>query len=150
MIAVLGGLGAAATWALSTLCSSRSSRLIGAAPVVAWVMLIGLLITGPLAAQQGLPARLDASAAGWLVISGAGNVGGLLLEYKALRTGNVALVAPLVCTEGAIAALISLASGEAIGPAPEATLAVIAAGACLSSVSTGDATTSHRGARPAA
>ena len=42
MLAILGGVGAAAAWAVSVLCSSRSSRLIDPMAVVAWVMLVGL------------------------------------------------------------------------------------------------------------
>ena len=39
--AILGGLGAAALWATATLCSSRSSRMLGSRVVLAWVMLVG-------------------------------------------------------------------------------------------------------------
>lgn len=55
MIAILGGMGAALAWAISTLCSSRSSRLIGPASVVAWVMLVGLVLSLPPALLGGLP-----------------------------------------------------------------------------------------------
>jgi drug/metabolite transporter (DMT)-like permease len=69
VIAVIGGLGAALAWATSTLCSSRSSRLVEPASVVAWVMIVGLIITLPVAAIEGVPARLDGSAGAWLVAS---------------------------------------------------------------------------------
>ncbi len=150
MIAVLGGLGAAAAWAVSTLCSSRSSRLIEPASVVAWVMLVGLLISGPAAALQGVPAGLDSSSGTWLAIAGAGNVAGLLLTYAALRIGQVALVAPLVSTEGAIAAVIALVAGESLAPAVGATLAVIALGICLSAVPAADLSDAHRARHPKA
>ena len=116
MIAILGGLGAAAAWALSTLCSSRSSRLIDPSSVVAWMMLVGLLITLPLAALSGVPARLGPGSGAWLALSGVGNVGGLVLTYRALRVGQVTLVAPLVSTEGAVAAVIALIAGEPLAP----------------------------------
>jgi drug/metabolite transporter (DMT)-like permease len=134
MIAILGGLGAAAAWALSTLCSSRSSRLIEPVSVVAWVMFVGLLISGPAAALQGIPAALNGSSGAWLALAGAGNVVGLVLVYYAMRIGQVALVAPLVSTEGAIAAVIALAAGESLAPAVGAMLAVIALGICLAAV----------------
>ena len=95
MIAVLGGLGAAVAWSISTLCSSRSSRMMEPMAVVALIMVVGLVITGPIAAANGVP-NFDAESLTWLFISGAGNVGGLVLTYKALRIGQVALVAPLV------------------------------------------------------
>ena len=117
MIAILGGLGAAAAWALSTLCSSRSSRLIDPSSVVALMMVVGLLITAPLAAISGVPARLGAGSGAWLAASGVGNVVGLVLTYRALRIGQVALVAPLVSTEGAVAAVIALIAGEPLAPA---------------------------------
>jgi drug/metabolite transporter (DMT)-like permease len=132
MIAILGGLGAAAAWALSTLCSSRSSRIIDPFSVVAWVMLVGLLIGGPLAAADGVPARLDGAPGAWLALSGVGNVAGLMVTYAALRIGQVSLVAPVVSTEGAIAATIAVVTGERVAPAIAVTLTVIALGICLS------------------
>ena len=133
MIAILGGLGAAVAWAISTLCSSRSSRLIEPSSVVAWMMLVGLLITLPAAALSGVPARLDAGSGAWLVLSGVGNVGGLVLTYSALRIGQVALVAPLVSTEGAVAAIIAVAAGEPLAPGVALTLAAIVSGIWLAS-----------------
>ena len=101
--------------------------------VVGLIMVVGLVITAPLAAVQGVPS-FDAESVTWLVISGAGNVGGLVLTYKALRIGQVALVAPLVSTEGAIAATISLLAGESLAPGVGVALALVALGVCLSSV----------------
>lgn len=134
VIAVLGGLGAACAWAIATLCSSRSSRMIDPAIVVAWVMLVGLLIAGPIALAEGVPAHRPASAWIWLVLAGAGNVAGLVCTYGGLRLGQVALVAPLVSTEGAIAAVIALLAGESLGADVVATLALLAVGVALASV----------------
>jgi drug/metabolite transporter (DMT)-like permease len=134
MIAILGGLGAAVAWALSTLCSSRSSRMMEPITVVAWVMLVGLLISAPVAAIYGIPKSLDGSSGAWLAISGAGNVGGLMLAYGAMRIGQVALVAPLISTEGAIAAVIALLAGETLAPTVGVTLAMIVVGICLAAV----------------
>lgn len=133
MIAILGGLGAAVAWALSTLCSSRSSRLIEPSSVVAWMMLVGLVITVPAAALSGVPARLGPGSGGWLAAAGAGNVGGLVLTYRALRIGQVALVAPLVGTEGAVAALIAVIAGEPLAAGPAVTLVAVVAGIWLAS-----------------
>lgn len=134
MLAILGGLGAAGAWAISTLCSSRSSRMIDPSSVVAWVMVVGLLVTAPVAAIHGVPAELHGNAALWLAVSGAGNVVGLTLTYLGLRIGQVALVAPIVSTEGAIAAVIALAAGESLAPGVLVTLAMIATGISLSAV----------------
>jgi drug/metabolite transporter (DMT)-like permease len=134
MIAILGGLGAAVAWAISTTCSSRSSRLVDPASVVAWVMLVGLVISLPPALAGGVPDRLNASPGMWLIVSGAGNVGGLLLAYRAMRIGQIALVAPLISTEGAIAAVIALLVGESVAPSAGLTLGLIAVGIVLASV----------------
>jgi drug/metabolite transporter (DMT)-like permease len=134
MIAILGGLGAAVAWALSTLCSSRSSRLIDPPSVVACMMVVGLVITLPLAALSGVPARLGPGSAAWLATSGIGNVAGLVLVYRALRVGQVALVAPLVSTEGAIAAVIAVIAGESVAPGVALTLLAILGGVWLASV----------------
>jgi drug/metabolite transporter (DMT)-like permease len=134
MIAILGGLGAAVAWATATLCSSRSSRVIGPAPVVAWVMLVGLVVTVPFALASGIPDGLYGDPGLWLAASAGGNVAGLLLVYAALRGGQVALVAPLVATEGAIAAVIAIVAGEPVAPAAAGTIMLIAAGVALSSV----------------
>jgi hypothetical protein len=98
----------------------------------------GLLISGPAAALQGVPAGLDGSAGAWLALGGVGNVAGLVLEYRALRVGQVTLVTPLASTQGAIAAAIALVAGESLAPAVGATLAIIVFGVCLSAVLAAD------------
>ena len=134
MIAVLGGLGAAAAWAGATLCSSRSARLIGAPSVLAWVMIVGLVVVLGPAVAQGRPEVLDGTAWTWLALSGVGNVGGLLLSYAALRVGKVGIVAPITSTEGAVAALIAAAAGEAIGGGTGLALAVMVVGVILTGI----------------
>ena len=88
MLAIVGGLGAALVFATVTLCNSRSTRMIGPAQLLAWVMLIGLAITAPLAFARGIPDGLDAEAGAWMAVAGVGNVAGLLLAYSALRVGK--------------------------------------------------------------
>ncbi len=105
--------------------------------VVAWVMAVGLLVAGPLALARGVPASLHGGTWAWLALSGAGNVAGLMITYRALRIGQVALVAPLVSTEGAVAAVIAVVAGESIHPAAGVALALAALGVCLASVPAG-------------
>ncbi len=131
MIAILGGLGAACAWSISTLCSSRSSRLMAPVGVVAWVMLVGAIICVPLAALAGAPAHVRAGAVAWLALSGVGNVAGLIILYAALRIGQVALLAPIVATEGAVAAGLALANGERLRAGTGIGLALAVAGLCL-------------------
>jgi drug/metabolite transporter (DMT)-like permease len=134
VLAVLGGLGAALAWAVATLCSARASRAIGGTATLAWVMVVGLVVLAPALAFSHLPSDLDASAVGWLALSGVGNVAGLLFAYAGLRVGKVGVVAPVVSTEGVIAALLAVATGERLGMPTFATLAVITAGIVLAGV----------------
>ena len=52
-MAILGGLGAALAWAAALLCTSRATRMIGSASVLAWVMLAGFCIVVPWMAMRG-------------------------------------------------------------------------------------------------
>ena len=140
MIAIVGGLGAALAWAAGTLCSARSSRLIGAASVLAWVMLIGLVANLAVVAAGPRPGPLSGADVALLATAGVGNVLGLFLAYTALRSGKVGLVAPIVSTEGAIAAVLAVAAGESLGAAPVVLLALMASGVVLAAVAPEEAT----------
>jgi drug/metabolite transporter (DMT)-like permease len=131
MLAIVGGLGAALVFATVTLCNSRSSRMIGPSHLLAWVMLIGLAIVAPLVVLEGVPDGLDAESGAWLAVAGVGNVVGLLLAYAALRVGKVGIVAPVIATQGAVAAVLAVAAGESIGAAAGVCLAAIAVGVVL-------------------
>ena len=109
---MLAGLGAALAWTCSTLCNSASSRRIGAASTLAWVMLFGLVVAVPLAAAAGAPDDLSGDTIARLAVSGIGNVLGLGLVYTGVRYGRVAVVTSLGSTQGAIAALLAIAFGE--------------------------------------
>lgn len=134
MIAVLAGIGAALAWAVSSLSSTRSSRLADPRAVVAGVMLVGLVICGPIAAAKGVPARLHGIVWVWLALAGGGNVAGLILTYAALRRGQASLVLPLASTEGAIAALIAVFAGETLSSAAAAALLLSTVGVSLASL----------------
>ena len=130
-MAILGGLGAALAWAVALLCTSRATRMIGSASVLAWVMLAGFCIVVPWMAIEGLPDQLDGSSAAWLFLAGIGNIVGLLFVYTALRTGKVGIVGPIVSTEGAIAAVLAVLAGEHLAAGSAAMLALIAVGIAI-------------------
>jgi drug/metabolite transporter (DMT)-like permease len=138
VIAILGGLGAALSWAVGTLCAAKASRLIGARSVLAWVMLVGLTITAPAAVLSGIPRGLHRAELMWMLLARAGNVAGLLLAYEGMRRGKVSIVAPITSTEGAIAALLAVATGEALGVSSAILLGLIAAGVVLASLTSAD------------
>ena len=133
MIAVIGGLGAALAWATATLCATRATRLIGAPSVLAWVMLTGLAITVPWAAVEGVP-NLDGEALGLLFVAGFGNTIGLLFAYSGFKIGKVGIVAPIVSSEAAIAAVIAVVAGEQLAPGTGLALVVVAAGIVLAAM----------------
>lgn len=135
MIAILGGLGAATCWAIATLSSSRSSRMVGPMSVLAWVMIFGLIVSIPPTLVS-----LDAAAtmSSWqvlgLVVNGVSYTAGLLIAYQALVIGRVSIVTPIVSTEGGVAALASVVLGEALGVPTAVVLALIAVGVVLASI----------------
>jgi len=128
MLAIVGGLGAALVFAVVTLCNACSSRMIGPSALLGWVMLIGLVILVPPVALGDVPDGLDRDAIAWLAVAGVGNVVGLLLAYAALRSGKVGIVAPVVSTQGAIAAAVATVAGDRLAPGSAALLAAVAIG----------------------
>jgi uncharacterized membrane protein len=134
VIAILGGLGAAVSWATGMLCAARASRLVGARRVLNWVMIVGFAVTAPIAVANGVPRGLHARELGWICVAGGGNVTGLLFSYEAMRRGKVSIVAPITSTEGAIAAVLAVAAGEALDVPSALLLAAIAVGVVLASL----------------
>ena len=128
VIALLGGLGAAILWATANLASSRSTRLVGVPSTVAWMALVGLVITTPLAVASGPVPAITPTLAVWLAASGMGSVVGLLLVYRGLRIGKIGVVLALASTEGAIAAVLSIISGESLSLPVLLVLGLIAVG----------------------
>lgn len=137
MIAVLGGLGAAACWAGALLTASRATRRADVPSIIAGVMLTGLVAVAPLVAAGGIPEALGRRELVWLTLAGCGNVVGLFLNYGALRIGQVSIVGPISSTEGAIAAVLAIVAGEAIGAGVGITLAVIVLGVVLAGTTPG-------------
>jgi drug/metabolite transporter (DMT)-like permease len=138
VLAIVGGLGAAICWAVSSMASARSSRQIGSWATLGWVMVFGALIAVPATVVAGGGANLNQDALLLLAISGAANLVGLLLAYTAFQTGKVAVIAPILSTEGAMGAVISVAFGEQVGIAAAVVLTAIAIGVILASVGGGD------------
>lgn len=130
MVAILGGLGAALSWAIATLVSSRSSRMIGPMSVLGWVMAVGLVVA-IVPALLARPVALGTPELVGLVVVGLSHNLGLLLAYKALSIGRVSIVAPIVATEGALAALLSVAFGEPLTGAMAFLLGAISVGVVL-------------------
>ncbi len=133
VIAVVGGLGAALCWAIATMSTSRSSKMIGPSSVLAWVMVVGAVVAFVPALLQRPDGDLDPTAVTLSVVAGLAYIGGLSLIYRALRIGPVTIAAPVVSTEGALAAVIAVFLGEPLGAAAAVLLAIIAVGVILAS-----------------
>lgn len=135
VIAIVGGLGAAVSWAVATLCSSRSSRMIGASSVLAWVMIVGFTVgVVPAILEAPTAASLDPGTVAGLVVVGLSHTTGLLLAYLALTVGRVSIVAPITSTEGAISAIIAVALGDPMSLPLAIVLAVITTGIILAAI----------------
>ena len=133
MVSIVFGLLTAAFFASSSLLSSRSVKIIGSGSSLAWAMLVGLVVTTPFVLLSGVPANLGASLP-WMTAAGLGNVIGILIAGFALRVGKVGVVAPILATEGAIAAVIAAILGESIAPIVAFLLMVIVGGIVLSAI----------------
>lgn len=142
MISILFGLGTAVCFASSSLLSSRAVRIIGPWSVTAWTMLVGLIITFPFLIPAGIPDNLGQSS-GWMLVSGAGNVLGIVLAGMAFRVGKVGVVAPILATEGAIAAVVAALLGESIAPIVAFLLLVIVVGIVVSAIAPDPAPVEH-------
>jgi drug/metabolite transporter (DMT)-like permease len=112
--------------------------MLGAPAVVAWVLVVGLVLSAPVVAVGGTPAHLH-EALPWLGLSAVGAVTGFLLTYTALQDGKVSLIAPIVSAEGAVAAIVAVAAGEPLSRASGLALVAIAIGVALASTSRGPA-----------
>jgi drug/metabolite transporter (DMT)-like permease len=133
VISVVFGLLTAIFFASSSLLSSRAVKVIGSWSAVAWTMLVGLLVTVPFLLASGVPAAVSENV-GWLVVTGLGNVSGLVLAGLAFRVGKVGVITPILATEGAIAAVIAALLGESIAPLVGFLLLVIVGGIVIAAV----------------
>ncbi|MEA2609319.1 MAG: hypothetical protein QOJ75_1562 [Chloroflexota bacterium] len=108
--------------------------MLGSRVVLAWIMIVGVVVALPIAVVSPGPTTVAPSTIVLLLLAGSCYVVGLQLTYAALRVGKVSIVAPIVSTEGAVAALISVALGDPIGLLAGLMLVAIAAGVVLSSL----------------
>ena len=145
MIAVVAGLGAALAWALATLAAARASRVLGAWSTTALVVFVGLIVTLPLLALEGPPPQVGTEDLAWLVVAGLGYAIGMVFNYAALSGGKVPVTAPIVSTEGSIAAALAVLTGEAASPLLAAMLALIALGIFVVALQPGGGADALRG-----
>jgi uncharacterized membrane protein len=96
------------------------------------VLLANGLLTIPLAlALDGIPGHGDLRPLGCAVLAGVLEVAGFVLFFRALETGDLAVVAPIIGVEGGIAALAVILFGEHVTALIALGLAISLAGGCL-------------------
>ena len=134
MIALIGGVIAALCFTAAILGSTRATRLVGPMATLGGVMLVSGLVSAPIVLLSVAGTPFPADSLGWLVLAGAGNVGGLFAEYAGLRRGKVGIVGALAAAEGAVAATLSIVAGEQLAPAVGIGVAVVAGGVVLTAL----------------
>jgi drug/metabolite transporter (DMT)-like permease len=105
-------------------------------------MLVGTLITIPFLFASGWP-DISGKNIAIMALAGVGNVGGLMLSFRALQVGKVGLVAPIISTEGALAAFMSALSGESLKAAVIFALLAIVAGVVIAAIAPDPAPIEH-------
>jgi len=141
--AIIFGLLTAACFASGAVASSRTSRTIGPYSTIAGIAVVGMIITAPFLIHAGMPTQMDGAKFGWLMGVGIGSLGGLVLSYMAFRVGKVGVVAPIVSTEGAIAAVLSVLFGESIAPLVGMLLVFIVAAVIAAAIAPDPAPVAH-------
>ncbi|HLW94741.1 MAG TPA: EamA family transporter [Solirubrobacteraceae bacterium] len=136
-MAILTGLLAAFVWGSGNLAASRASRAMSPESLLAGISLVGLALCAPFLIAEGAPHDTSIGPLFWLALGGGANIAGLSLLYVAYRAGDVSLVAPIIATEGAVAAVIAIAAGESL----QAIVVVLLAVIVLGIVRTADANT---------
>jgi drug/metabolite transporter (DMT)-like permease len=131
---VVWGLSAAILWGLAALVMTRPARLLGARTTLGWTMAFGALVTTPLAlAVSGVPDAPPEDWA-WAALAGLGFVVGSGCWLLGVRLGDVSVVTPIVATDGALAAVIAIATGEELGAVVVLGIGIVACGVVLVSL----------------
>lgn len=146
---VLIGLVTAVAWAVSNLFTQQASRRERSALLVmTWVLIISAGAVIPVAlVVDRLEGPWSAATLAWPAAAGLFAVVGFLLLLRALRSGNLSVIAPIIAFEGGIATVMSIALGERPSTLRLAFLGVAVLGTVLVAVEPGRRTTA--GALPA-
>ena len=135
MIAILGGLGAALSWAATGLCAQRAGRTIGEVSTFVWASTLGLAIAFIPAALALVSSPPSGHTLVALALAGLLNVVGLLAQFAALRRGLVSVIVPISSAEGAVAGMIAVAAGAPFPPAGWVAFGALGAGVAITAAS---------------
>ena len=131
---IIFGLLTAVLFASSALGGSRAVRHISQFSVVGWFSAIGLVLIAPMLIATGIPASLSGENLFWWLVFGICNISGAVVVFYAFRIGKVGLLAPIVATEGSIAAVIATMMGEPLAPLAGVALLIVVAGIVLTAI----------------
>ena len=136
-ITVLLGVAVAIIWGLPDVSLARATRSVGIIATLIGSIVIGLAVTLPVALFVDPP---NLTLRGALLVVGMGvlSLAGYLIGFSAFRIGKVSVVAPIIACEGAVAAVISIALGEAVDQRILLLLPVAILGVVLAAMSGGD------------
>jgi drug/metabolite transporter (DMT)-like permease len=146
LLTILLGLTAAVCWGAPDVWLAQATRNLGAFPVAFGAILIGFAVIAPAGLFVDVP---DWSARGVLLalLVGALTAFGYQAGFTAFRHGAVSIVAPIIACEGAVAAAISIATGETVGGSIFTLLVLAVIGVVLAAMGEGGG---RKGALPAA
>ncbi|WP_135228901.1 DMT family transporter [Deinococcus fonticola] len=113
MTGVWLGLGAALSWGFADYLAQPATRRLGTVRAAFYAQLIGLVLLFPLVLLTQ-PVIFPAGAENWLWIVVTGLLGGAgnLAFYRAAKLGNLAVVAPIMGSYGAVTTLLAWGWGE--------------------------------------
>ena len=131
---IIFGLITAVLFAACTLGGARAVRYIPNTAVVGWASLTGLILLIPALVVSERPTSIPPDVIFWWCAFGACNIAGLLVAYSAFRIGKVGLLAPIIATEGSVAAVIATLTGESLPGLAAVSLVVIVGGIVLAAV----------------
>jgi drug/metabolite transporter (DMT)-like permease len=130
-VTILLALAAALAWGITSYASAPAAREAGIRCALAWSTLIAPLALWPIALLvDGTPDPTGRDLA-WSMIFGLGLIGAFGLGFLAMTLGRVSIVATVISTDGAMAAVVAIVRGETVGGLVIAGLTVIVVGILL-------------------
>jgi uncharacterized membrane protein len=146
LLTVALGLTAAVCWGVPDVWLAQATRSVGPFAAVFGSVLIGIALIAP-AALFVDPPEWTARGVLLAVLLGALTACGYYAGFTAFRNGAVSIVAPIIACEGAVAAALAIAAGDAVHGSVLAFLAVATVGVVLAAMGEGGG---RAGALPAA
>jgi hypothetical protein len=121
---------AALLWGGSVICSAPASRQAGPYTALLWGNLVAVSVAALLALPTGPP---SGDAADWtlVLLIGIAYAAGISLWLEAVRSADVAVLTPIVATDGGIAALLAVATGASLSTSVAVALAAMVAGVAI-------------------